>query len=455
MRLRFYFLGIVLVLFVGACNNEPSGLGVAYSVFDKSYGVVLVDTITVDVSTVLLDSIPTSGTGTLLIGGYQDSKLGTTQSEGYIQVGIGESWEPASNAVFDSLVLVARYSGYYYGDTTVAQTFEARRVTQTFKTYSLPQFWVDERQYSALFTEGSLYNSSSIRYDLSPLGSKTIRVRPGSPDSLSIRLDDNLGREWLQLAQSKSLSITNQEKFLEYFKGFAISAASAQPSCMIGFTTSDIKVRLYYKQYSNEALKQQYHEFPFGSDLFNYSKITTDRSGTVLEGLSQDNNVLSTRDTGDEAFIQSGTGVVTKVTFPHINKMIDLEDLLMVNQAQLVISPIKKTFSKDYPLPVSLTLFETNKSNLPLTRAYADYSVDTYQSAYISFDTEFDTSTGYIFTITQYVQKLLTTEGNLDKGFLIMPPPDEINQTVNKAYLGAGTNGTYQVKLKVWYTQKQ
>jgi Domain of unknown function (DUF4270) len=106
-------------------------------------------------------------------------------------------------------------------------------------------------------------------------------------------------------------------------------------------------------------------------------------------------------------------------------------------------------------LPSSLTLFETNKTNLPLTRAYSDYSTDTYQSAYISFDTEFNTSTGYIFSITQYVQNLLTTEGNLDKGFLIMPPPDEISQTMNRAYLGAEPNGTYQVKLKVWYTQKQ
>lgn len=445
----------MVVVFGGACNNEPSGLGVAYSVFDKSYGVVLVDTITVDVSTVLLDSIPTSGTGTMLIGGYHDSKLGNTQSEGYIQVGIGESWEPASNAMFDSLVLVARYSGYYYGDTTVAQTFEIRRVTQPFKTYSLPQFWVDERQYSALYTEGSLYNSSSTRYETSPLGSKTVRVRPGSPDSLSLRLDDDLGREWLQLAQSKSISITSQEKFLEYFKGFVITANSPNPSCIVGFSTADIKVRLYYRQYANEALKQRYHEFPFSSELFNYSKITTDRSGTILEELSPDNNELSSENTGGEVFIQSGAGVVTKVVFPHIKKMIDLEDLLIVNQAQLIISPVKKTFDKNSRLPTALTLFETNKSNLPLTRAYADYSVDTYQSAYINFDTEFDTSTGYIFTITQYVQKLLTTEGNLDKGFLIMPPPDEINQTINRAYLGAAPNGAYQVKLKVWFTQKQ
>lgn len=454
MRLKYWFLGIALTLCCAACENEPSGLGVAYSVFDQTYGVVLVDTITVNVSTVLLDSIPTSGKGTMLVGGYRDDKLGTIRSEGYIQVGIGDSWTPVSTALFDSLVLVARYSGYYYGDTSAAQTFEARRITQTFKTYDLPKFWVDERQYSALYSAYSLYNSSTIRYENTPLGTKTVRLRPNSTDSLVIRLDDNLGREWLQLAKDKSLSITTQEKFLEYFKGIALSNTSAEQRSVIGLSTADIKIRLYYKQYSSEELKQYYQEFPFSSTLYDYSKIAADRSGTVLEGLTAGNKELSTAETGDEAFIQSGVGIVTKVTFPHIKKMIDLEDLLIVNLAQLIIEPVKNSFSKDYPLPSDLTLYETDKTNLPLSRAYADFSSETYQSAEISFDKEFDTSTGYVFSITQYLQTLLSTEGNLDKGFLIMPPPAEITTSVNKAYLGAGTGSLYKVKLKVWYTQK-
>jgi len=454
MRLRFCFLAIGLTLFCFGCNNEPSSLE-GYSVFDQSYGVVLVDTITVAVSTVLLDSIPTSSTGTLLVGGYEDDKLGTLQAEGYVQLGTGDTWEPPAEAIFDSLVLVATYSGYYYGDTTNAQTFEARRITQNFKTYSLPQFWVDERQYSALYAAASLYNSSTIRYDFSSLGSRTIWLCPNSQDSLVIRLNDDLGREWLQLAQNKSTTFTEQDKFLEYFKGITLSNTSPQPSCVMGFSTEDVKVRLYYKQYVEEELKQQFHEFPFSSGLFNYTKIASDRSGTILQNLTQQNNEVPAKETNDEAFIQSGVGVVTKVTFPYVRKMIDLTDLLIVNQAQLIIEPLKDSFNEDYPLPLSLTLYQTDKSNLPLSQLYADYSTDTGQSAYISFDKELDTSTGYIFTITQYVQNLLSTEGNLEKGLLIMPPSDEINNTVNKVYLGAGSGASYRVKLKIWYTQKQ
>ena len=183
-----------------SCNNEPGSLGLAYSTVDKDYAVILVDTVKVAASTVLLDSIPTSGTGSILIGGYSDPKLGVLNADGYFQVGIGDSWEPADNAIYDSLVLVMNYSGYHYGDTSSTQTFMARRITAPFKTYSLPQFWVDEKQYSALYQESSLYNSSAIRYDVSVLGSKTFRPRPNSDDSVTIRLDDGLGREWFNLA---------------------------------------------------------------------------------------------------------------------------------------------------------------------------------------------------------------------------------------------------------------
>jgi len=457
MQWRFWILSAGLLAITQGCENEPANLGVSYNTFDQNYGVVLVDTIKIATSTVLLDSIPTSGTGSLLIGGYDDPKLGKLRAEGYVQVGAGDAWEPGPDASFDSLVLVTKYSGYYYGDTSTVQTVEVRRITQAFKTYSLPQFWVDERQYSALYKEGSLYNNSP---DLSGqaasiLGSRTFRPRPGSNDSLSVRLADVLGREWLELAQNKSAVITEADKFIEYFKGLSISTSTNQPTSVIGITTADIKVRLYYRENDGEEQKQFVHEFPFNENLFNYTKISADRSGTILENLTEENEELFAYRTGEEAFIQSGTGVVTKVKFPYIRKMIDLKDLLIVNQAQLIIHPVKDSYSGEFPLPLNLTLFETDKSNLPLKQLYADYSVDVTQKARISIDKEFDTSTGYVFTITQYIQSLLSTEGNLERGLLIMPSADDINTGVSKACLNAGSGPSYKVTLKIWYTQKK
>lgn len=453
MKGNFSLITVSLVAILSACDNEPGSLGVANSVGDNNYGVVLVDSIKVAASTILLDSIPTSGTGSILIGGYADSKLGILSAEGYVQVGIGDTWDPADNAIYDSLVLVMNYSGYNYGDTSNHHTFIARRITAPFRTYSLPQFWVDEKQYSALYRESSIYNSSAIRYDASVLGSKTVRLRPNSNDSLSIRLDDGLGREWLSLAKNESATITQPDKFIEYFKGFSI-ATSSVPEAVVGFAADDIKVRLYYREYANEKLVQKFHEFPFSTNLSYYTRISADRTGTTLETLTNDNDELFAAETEEEVFIQSGAGVVVKVTFPYIRKMIDLEDLLIVNEAKLIIEPVNDSYNENFSLPKNLTLFETDDSNLPLKQLYADYNVTEEQNASISIDQEFDRTSGYVFTITQYMQTMLSTEGNLQKGLLIMPLADEINKGVERAYLNAGSSSAYRIKLKIWYTQK-
>ncbi len=454
--MRLFVCGFfILVIGFGGCTNEPGTVGLTNSTFSSDYGVVVVDTTTVSVSTVLLDSFPTSNTGSLLVGGYQDTKLGRLQAAGYVQIGIGDAWEPPATAVFDSLVLVMDYTGYSYGDTAIAQTLSVHRLVQTFKTYTMPQFWIDEGQYSVLYADNSKFNSSAMRSDPQTLGSRTLRYRPGSQDSLTIRLSDDLGKEWLQLAKDKSQTITNQDKFLEYFKGMVIVNASDEPFSTIGVKTEGLKIRLYYRELVQEQLKQQYQEFPFATGLFNYSRITADRTGTILEGINQQRDEFNTNTTEQMAFIQSGSGLVTKITFPHIAKVLDGNNVLIVNHAQLIIEPLKESFTAEFPLPSTLTLYQTDKSNLPIQRIPADYSTTDFQQAYISIDKEFDTSTGYIFTLTQYIQNLLNTEGNQEKGLLIMPPPDEINQSVNRVYLGAGSGTSYRVRLKISYTYQK
>src|SRR5262245_8336861 len=104
MKWRFTLTRSAVMAALMSCNNEPGSLGLGNSVFDNDYSVVVVDTIKVVASTVLLDSIPTSGTGSILIGGYSDPALGVLNAEANIQLDKGETWEPPDNAIFDSLV---------------------------------------------------------------------------------------------------------------------------------------------------------------------------------------------------------------------------------------------------------------------------------------------------------------------------------------------------------------
>ncbi|MEJ1238601.1 DUF4270 family protein [Chryseolinea sp. T2] len=450
---KIQFIPVLVCLsLLAECVNDPNTLGLSNSTFSSDYDVVVVDTVTVRVSTVLLDSFPTSNTGVLLVGGYNDAKLGRMQGEGYMQIGTGNTWTPPADAIFDSLVLIAHYSGYTYGDTTVAHNIEVRRVTQPFQVYSMPQFWINEGQYSALYTANSKFNGSAMRYSAQPIGSKKVRIRAHSSDSLMVRINDDLGREWLRLTKENSPDLIEDSRFSEYFKGICMGTDGTDES-VIGIKTENIKIRLYYKTYVGEQLTQQYHDYTFTTNLFNYSRFTADRSQTSLNTLSLAADEVTSVKTDDMAFVQSGTGLVTKVTFPYLFRLLRLTDVLLVNQALLVIEPVKDSYNDQHPLPSSLTLYHTDKRNLPLQRVYANYNTNAYQSATISFDEEFDKSTGYQFVVTQLAQQLLSTDGSTDRGLLIMPDASQLNTTVNRAYFGAG--GDYRIKLKIWYTKLQ
>lgn len=450
MGFRYRWLALLLVVGTVACVNDPNTLGLSNSTFSSDYRVVVVDTVTVKVSTVLLDSFPTSNTGTLLVGGYDDARLGRIDAEGYLQITTGSVSSIVTDAVFDSLVLIAHYDAYSYGDTTSAPTFEVRRLAQPFQTWALPQFWVNENQYSSLYAANSKFNASAMRTVEQPLGTRTISIRPHSQDSITIRLSDDLGKEWLRLAKEKAADLTDASRFLEYFKGIQLGTSGTGGS-VIGIKTENLKIRLYYRTYGGgDRLVEKYIDFPYSSGLFSYTRFEADRTGTSLNGLSVKNNEIFSGNTDNTAFLQSGSGVVTKLSFPYLTRLLRLTNVLLVNQAQLIIEPVKGSYSNTFPLPSSLTLYHTDKTNLPRQRVYANYNTSAYQMASVSFDDEFDTSTGYLFTVTQLTETLLGTDEDTDRGLLIMPPLEEMNKTVNRAYFGAG--GNYRVRLKIWYT---
>lgn len=450
MKLKYGWLVFVFLGFLASCTNDPNTLGLSNSTFTSDYRVIVVDTITIKVSTVLLDSFPTSNTGLLLIGGYNDSQLGRMDGVGYVQIGTGTTWSPPTDAVFDSLNFIAHYSGYAYGDTTINHTISVSRIVQPFQFYTLPEFWINENQYSSLYTSGSKFNSSAMRYDAQPLGTRTVRIRPHSKDSIVVRLNDDLGKEWLRLTKEQSPDLVEANRFMDYFKGISVNSANSANS-VIGINTENLKIRLYYKTYVAEKLTQQYHDFTFAAGQYNYTRFISDRTDTPLSALSLANNAIPSENTNGMSFVQSGSGLVTKLTFPYLTKLLRLTNVLLVNQAQLIIEPVKDSFTAEYPLPSSLTLYYTDKTNLPLKRVTANYNANAYQTATISFDNEFDTSTGYQFTVTQLAQSLLSTEASTDRGLLVMPTVDELSKSAVRAYFGH--SGNYRVKLKVWYTK--
>ena len=112
---RFLLLCLLSASLCG-CVDENSHLG--HTLVESSFYNVHVDTCTVDISTVLEDSIVTRGDSICQIGHYRDDTWGMVTAAYYAEYSTA-SFTPNENYSYtlDSLVLVMQHSGHYWGDT--------------------------------------------------------------------------------------------------------------------------------------------------------------------------------------------------------------------------------------------------------------------------------------------------------------------------------------------------
>src|SRR6266536_1150170 len=109
MRGRILFLVGVIAFFALSCE-DPAALSVSKVFGNSDLITASSDTFSVITSTVQLDTILTSGTGTLLLGEYKDPVLGAVVSSPYFQIGFTSSFVPGVNDSFDSIGLILPYN---------------------------------------------------------------------------------------------------------------------------------------------------------------------------------------------------------------------------------------------------------------------------------------------------------------------------------------------------------
>jgi hypothetical protein len=460
---------------MGVLNIPDGDLG-------GDYSLAFTDTVKLKTSTVLLDSIPTSNMGTLLLGNYVDDKLGVIKSTPFFQVGLGSYWTLPEDAIYESIVLAMPFSGYYYGDTTKSQTVEVRAIEQDLRTYSLAKFWYDQGYYSYFdnnyFSSGGgtairtyVYNNKTFAVNPTVLGVQTFTSRPSMVnrpdvgDTLVVRLDDNLGKGFFDLRKSGSLIMTSQSRFLEHFKGLSIT--STNPSYMVGLNTTRSRIRIYYREPFENTFVRKYYDLVLASDgmnLINYNKIEADRSGTLIADLTTDllnpnrKTEISSTLTNNETYVQSGLGIVTKLNFPGLRDIVNLTGFKQLTEVKLVLRPVRNSFDANYYLPTELVMFTSNSSNLPLRQVSPDFSSGNFEYARIFAPVDHTEIPEYVFTITQYAQSLMRSSANpKDMVLLLSTAPvssSEAADTRNNIYktvTRAVISGDYTARLEITY----
>ncbi|MCA4896976.1 MAG: DUF4270 family protein [Cytophagales bacterium] len=455
------FLGFAIVsfaLFLVSCE-DPGILKGDQNFSKSSLRSVFVDTFSVVTSTILVDSLPTTGTGQLMLGGYQDAFLGKVSASTYFQVGYSGSFAPDQNSSFDSIGLVLPYSKYFYGDTTKAQTIKIHQMTSIPRLRTPLPYRTDANvSFFVAASQAAIYNSSQASFNPIPITTVSVKFSPRR-DSLYIKLPAAFGKNWFDLAQADAIAGTSTSYFKDpnsfisdFFNGLHLTTDAATGGSVVGFKSSRVKIRLYYKKLFGDLLQQTYFDFPIRNASAQFNSIQSDRSATPLAALTGRSSISSSL-TGNTTFIQSGIGLATKVEFPSLKSFFSKKNFILID-ASLEIVPVQNTYSTSLRVPNSLALFITDQSNVVLNRAPA---VDRsgYLSANILYDFEYGVNTKYSFPLVNFLGSELVSGLNTITPLVIAVAPPAYFAEVNRVVLGDQRNLQHKIKLKINYSYVQ
>lgn len=401
--------------------------------------VVLIDTVTVDMSTINFDSLVTSSQNRILVGSYDDAVFGKVKSDSYFQLtsetytlNSGGSDTETTNYVFDSIAMILKYDNYYYGDTTTVQTFDIHRLTQKVKPNT---------------EDDSFYNNSVLSYSEESIGTISYRPRPIEKDSVTIKMDDAFGTALFQ--KLKKREITDFDSFSEYLKGLVLVSSASNSSSVIGFDAATSKVRLYYSKYQADTEEVPYIiDFTISSAAKQFNSISLDKTGTLLQELPISTSRLSSLLTNRQGFIQSGTGVACRIDFPNIKQLRYISDKGAIVDAELLLKPVNNSYSEKYPLADSLKIYVADNLNRISGSLENSAGTSVYGILNKKSD-EFNENVAYTIPIGSFLQKEMWKQSD-SKSSLILTLP-AISKAVNRIVLGDQKHPENKIQLKIYY----
>ena len=432
-----WFLFLFITLFTSCQTDNLDGdfvIGSDYLSINNK--VLLIDTLTVDVSTINFDSLVTSNQSRILIGNYTDPILGKVKSESYLELtpdtyNLGSSSDTETvNYVFDSIAMILKYDRYYYGDTTKTQTLNIHQLTQKIKPN---------------IDDDSFYNNSTLTHYSNSIGSRTFYPRPIGKDSVNIQMDASFGKNLFD--KLKNNAFTSSDEFNDYFRGIVIKPSTANSSNVVGFTTACV-MRMYYRQANANSEETYTKDFKIADLTKQFNNISLDKTGTIIENLPDSRGKLSSELTNNSAFVQSGTGVACRIDFPFIKQLKYISEKGAIVDAELIIKPIKNSASALYPIKDSLQVYECDHLNR-ISKILTNSDGSQKLAKLNNTPDEFNENIGYTINIGSFLhQEMKKTYAN--KSSLILTFPN-ISKGVNRIVLGNQKNAENKLKLKIYY----
>lgn len=390
--------------------------------------VVFVDTLKVETSTMKFDSINTSESSRMLIGKYKDPVFGEVMASSFFEL-LPDTYTISSEAVFDSIVFYLKQDSYFYNDTLQYNSIHIKRISERLRPSKGDTF----------------YNTSTVSYIEQDIGYLRYRPRPRARDSLGIRMEDSFGMLLFEELQRKF--ITNQDQFKEYLRGITLQPDETDDGSIIGFSydTGSSYMSLYYSTSDVNEKVQSVLNFRINrsnSPIPFFNQIKSNAASINLGLLSATRDFLPSNATNEEAYIQSGIGIATRIQFPSIKTIYDLPGKGTILGATLKLKPAIGSYNALLALRDELGVFVVDRNNnlvkqLDISSATLNKMGEAYGDIY------------YEMPLESYIDELLLTQFETGESLILLP--SDYNSTVDRFILNGGQNKDFKATLELTY----
>lgn len=406
-----------LTLFILICNclyncssdNDVTQFVVGEDFTSSNVRIIRIDTMRVELSTFKFDSIVTSGTNRLLFGQYNDAYLGKVTAIPYFELS-AYSYSISSDAILDSVALILKYDNYFYNDTTQVMHLNVHQLTGFVRP-----------------KESSFYNTSHIDYVETPIVTKSFYPKPNS-DSLHVSIPYSFGNT---LFESIKDDITNTDELLQEIKGLTLRPDEADNGAIIGFSnlSSATYLRFYYRlpdEFDEQQTYDLYITTNSGIPKY-FNNIQSDVTGLNLAELNDQDTNLTSQENNHQSYLQFGAGYVTRINFPSIRTLYNIEGEGTVLSATLRLKPKRFSYNDNLKLTDSLELYYVDQNNNATEQVYN--SLGALYAKIVKSEDEYD-DLYYEIPVLEYIDRKLIQAPLIDDALIMFSP--DFNKSVNR-----------------------
>ncbi len=439
---KAFFPLLISLAMISCTEEEEIGLGL----LDTHASLESTDTLTLKALTVPADSVVMNYRATNILGVLNDPVFGKTRASIYAEPRLATSdLDLGENPVLDSINLVLKYDGAFYGSLNTQHNMLVYELSENFPD--------QDSLFSNLIIphhpEPITYDPQGFQFKPAPLDSILVDLGSVKPhDSifaaphLRLRLSDEFGQRFID----KRDELQDVPSFLEKFKGIYITLDKEIPGagCLLKFNMIDpiTTLELYYQNDTDTV--QQMQTFPvneFSSRTTRIEQFGYDDANDVLREQVLEGN----QDKADSlVFVQSLSVLQTNLYIPHLEDLIEKHPRLLINKAELVIPAAEGFVTRELHRTEELMLLRLDEDGNLLT--LDDYTHDPNLFGGV-LDRDENT---YTFSISRYLQKLV--DGEYDNNGLVLTA-SHITSDMSRVVLHGPGRTDKPIKLRVFYSK--